>query len=476
MVPQTGAATVAVTGGTASVEIPMVRGATLSGRLLDEGGQPIPNAMVQAFSVIYTHGLPELRAAASNKTNDLGKYSIFWLPGGEYYVAMVKTSTQTTGSSSLQQVVSSFYPGTPVVTDAVTIKVKTGENVDGIDFVHRAVRPVRISGAIVTTLPLPPQPQVPPGAAGPPIRGTRQALMMLHQHDSTTPDDVGARLVATAQVPMATNTVNFEVEVSPGNYDLYARMPNSTGTTNFTFGRLSLTVRDADVKGLVIPVAAPQPISGILTINGAAPGQTNIKVSLQVDDSGAKLPAYTGQVRERLNAVNTDGSFTIPAVLVGHWQLYIEGMSPNMYVADVRQGGVSVFDSGITAGTEPLNPMQVLLRNDGGSVSGVVVDSEKRPVPNASVVLVPPDNRRQNWQLYKPGTADANGRFSITGVFPGSYKLFAWPPVPPGLFSVPGSGAYFSPKYMSRYESYGRSLSVVPSVSVNTEITAAPLD
>jgi hypothetical protein len=476
LVPQTGAVTVLVGAGTTNVEVPMVRGATVSGRIRDERGQPIPNAMVQAFTVAYTNGLPALRPAASNKTNDRGEYSIFWLPGSEYYVALVKASTQATGTNALQQVVGSFYPGTPVVTEALTINVKTGDNVDGVDFIHRPVRPVRISGTITTTMPLPPQPPLPPGAPAQPITGTRQALMMLLQLDSNAPDDVGARLVANVPVSLATNTATFEVEVPPGNYNLYARMPNSTGTTNFTFGRVTFTVRDTEVKGLAIPVAAPQPINGSLTLNGAAPGQTNIRVSLQVDDSGAKIPAYNGQVRARLNAINPDGSFTIPAVLVGHWQLHIEGLAPSMYVADVRQGGRSVFDTGIDVGTDPLNAIQVLVRDDGTTVQGVALDADKRPLPRASVVLIPPENRRQNRQLYRAVTADERGSFTITGVIPGSYKLFAWSSSSAGLLSAPSAGTYFNPKFLGRYESYGRPINVGQGGLPNAEVTAAPLD
>lgn len=123
----------------------------------------LAHATVQAFVVAYSNGVPALRAAASAKTNDRGEYSIFWLPAGEYMIATVRDATQVVGGYLLQQVVGTFYPGTPLVTQAVPVNLRANENLEGIDFTHRVSKPVRVSGTIVTTLPPPPPPAVPAG-------------------------------------------------------------------------------------------------------------------------------------------------------------------------------------------------------------------------------------------------------------------------------------------------------------------------
>ena len=48
---------------------------------------------------------------------------------------------------------------------------------------------------------------------------------------------------------------------------------------------------------------------------------------MQVDDSGAKLPAYGVQIRSRTVPVEPSGAYTLPGVFVGHWQVYIEGLT-----------------------------------------------------------------------------------------------------------------------------------------------------
>ena len=131
----------------------MVRGSTISGRLRDNDGLPMAHATVQAFVVAYSNGVPALEPP-HRPTNQCGEYSIFWLPAGEYIIATVRDATQVVGGYLLQQVVGTFYPGTPVVISC-TRESKANENLEGLDFIHRVSKPVRVSGTITTTLPAP---------------------------------------------------------------------------------------------------------------------------------------------------------------------------------------------------------------------------------------------------------------------------------------------------------------------------------
>jgi hypothetical protein len=238
---------------------------------------------------------------------------------------------------------------------------------------------------------------------------------------------------------------------------------------------VAFDARDENVKDLVIKVDPSASLSGVVTVNGSAPGQNTIKISMQVDDSGAKLPAYGLNVRARTVPVDPSGAYTLPGIFVGHWQVYVEGLAPEMYVADVRQGAGSVFDTGVTITGEQPSPLQVLIRTDSGTVEGSVTDAGRRPSPGASVILVPPDNRRQNRLLYKTATAGPDGRFSIRGVAPGNYRIFAWPGGDAGLFSAPIDGGYYNPRFLRRYENGSRSVSVTQSLT-NVELTVIPID
>jgi hypothetical protein len=381
------------------------------------------------------------------------------------------------GGYLLQQVVGTFYPGTPVVTEAVPVTVRGGQNLDGIDFTHRVSKTIRITGKVVTTLPPPVQPANAQVAAVNPANQARQAFLMLMLRDPAAPDDIGARQVANVRVEVAKASADFEFELTqPGSYDLFARIPTpNLGTMPVAFGRVTLDARDDNVKDLVIRVDPSVSLSGVVTVNGAAPGQNNIKISMQSDDSGAKLPAYGINVRARTVPVDPSGTYTMPGIFVGHWQVYVEGLSPEMYIADVRQGASSVFDTGVTITGEQPSPLQVLIRTDSGTVEGTVTDNARRPVPGASIVLVPPDARRQNRLLYRTATAGADGRFSIRGVAPGNYRIFSWPGGDAGLFSAPIDGGYYNSRFLSRYENASKSINVTQSVT-NQDLTVIPVD
>jgi hypothetical protein len=390
---------------------------------------------------------------------------------------MVRDSTTVVGGYLLQQIVGTFYPGTPVVTEAVPVTVRGGQNLDGVDFTHRVSKTIRVSGKVVTTLPPPvPNPNA-QGAAVNPNNQARQAFLMLMQRDPAAPDDIGARQVANIRVDVAKASGDFEFELTqPGSYDLFARIPTpNQGTTPVAFGRVTLDARDENVKDLVIRVDPSVPLSGVVTRQRCA---SRPKQHQDLDAGGRQrrqAPAYGVNVRARTVPVDPSGTYTLPGIFVGHWQVYVEGLSPEMYVADVRQGASSVFDTGVTITGEQPSPLQVLIRTDSGTVEGTVTDNARRPVPGASIVLVPPDSRRQNRLLYRTATAGPDGRYSIRGVAPGSYKIFSWPGGDTNLFSAPIDGGYYNSRFLSRYESASKPMNVSQSVA-NMDLTVIPVD
>ena len=71
------------------LEIPMTRTASISGRITNSGGLPLPNTEVQALKISYQEGRRVLTVAQSVRANDLGEYRLFWLPPGRYFVSGV---------------------------------------------------------------------------------------------------------------------------------------------------------------------------------------------------------------------------------------------------------------------------------------------------------------------------------------------------------------------------------------------------
>jgi len=91
-----------------------------------------------------------------------------------------------------------------------------------------------------------------------------------------------------------------------------------------------------------------------------------------------------------------------------------------------------------------------------------VLGSDQKPVAAMTVVLVPPDNRRQNAALYKTGRSNEQGHFTLPNVPPGRYTLYAWESVP--------VGAYQNAQFMERYAARGISVIVQPGVRTTTNV------
>ena len=93
------------------------------------------------------------------------------------------------------------------------------------------------------------------------------------------------------------------------------------------------------------------------------------------------------------------------------------------------------------------------------------MDAANKPLRGAEVVLIS-NTRRNNLNFYYRRTSDDSGKFTLTGVAPGEYKLFAWP----------GSlrGAYYNPEFLAQYEDRGKPMSIASGARITTNVSAAP--
>jgi hypothetical protein len=65
-------------------------------------------------------------------------------------------------------------------------------------------------------------------------------------------------------------------------------------------------------------------------------------------------------------------------------------------------------------------------------------------------------------------STDQYGRFTVTGIAPGNYQLFAWQRDP--------EGAYYNERFLSRYLHRGRPVYVNQESTVPADLTAIPVE
>ena len=303
------------------------------------------------------------------------------------------------------------------------------------------------------------------------------AVVGLAPRDKTMLPDVlgpGAGVTAAADG-------TFEISnVPPGSYDLFARLPVANGwgglapperaTTPLALGRTSVEVRGGNVDGVVVTVHRGVDVKGRASVDGQQPAANSVRVSILPDDSAVRINEtqmanLMGQIAQYPARIEADGSFTIPFVPEGHYRMQVAllGTPPSSYVADIRQGASSIYDSGFTIGTNAVDPVQVTVNTNGGSIQGSVLNAERKPVPRTAVVLVPAPNRRSNPALYKIVQTDAESRFSMTGVAPGAWKIFAWESLRPGAFQ--------NTDFLQRYETRGTAVMVNAGARIDADAT-----
>jgi hypothetical protein len=296
------------------------------------------------------------------------------------------------------------------------------------------------------------------------------AVLMLLNRDASAPDDASGRQVGT--VPLLPSSGQFEVaNVLPGSYELFARVSDPSaqvaGGVPLAWGRARFDVRDNDIANISITVSPSVEVRGTAAAAGGAKIPPAARVTLLPDDAAVKIPAYQ-VVFTRSALISAEGTFSVPAVPEGRFRVSgVAGLGTDLYLADVRQGSMSVFDSGFDVSTRSNDPLQVVIGSGAGTVEGVVRESPSNGFAGATVALVPETARRNNLALYFAAASDASGRFAIRGVPPGDYKLFAWESIP--------AFAYQNPAFLARHEERGRIVHVVQGGTVNAELNVIPV-
>lgn len=461
--PASGAALVTVAAKeTKDANLSMISGGLIGGRVFGTDGQLLSNAIVNTLRVSYQLGHAVLEGAVGKIADDRGEFRVFWLPPGDYYLTAEPPrpapTPGVTAAAAPGQGIKTFYPGTTAVTEARIITIKGGEEMLGMDIGIRPISVFKVSGQVSS--------QIPPPASQAGAPAVNAAVLVLLSPDGNAPDDT--KQVGT--VPLVPTTGQFEISLLPGVYDLFARVPDAASQTAGgapqAWGRARLDVRDTDISNVLITIPPSVEVKGTVTATGGRIPPA-IRIQLISDEaSAAKIPAYQ-QVGRRAVPVNAEGAFSLSAVPEGRFRVSgVAGLPPDMYLADVQQGAQSVFDSGFDVNTRNTNPIEVVLASGAGTVNGVVVDGPARVVPGATVVLVPETRRRSNRALYLQTSSDASGRFTLRGVAPGDYKIFAWESIP--------AFAHVNAAFMAKHEDRGKTVHVNQSGTVTAELTIIP--
>jgi len=436
-------------------DIALPRGSAVSGRILDEFGEPVADANVSAMRMRYTGGRRRLvPSGRTSVTNDLGQFRLFGLPPGEYYVSATMRTFESmmfdmlggsaggpTGSNTDAGYAATYYPGTPNPSEAQRVSLGVGQEMSSVDIQMQPVKLARITGTAMNS-------------DGKPMSG---ALVML----------LPTMKEALAFMPGGTSRTdkdgNFTLSnVAPGDYSIQiqsmaaimsaatqamsmlggvAPSPSASQATSAEreFATANVTVTGDDITGMLVTGTRGAKATGRIVFEGGAPPDDITKLRLiaaptDTDDMPAAASIFG------MSAVKENGAFEIDS-LVGGRTFQLMNPPKGWYTKELTHGGADITDKGFDFKPgDTIDGFELVLTTTQQTVTGTVVNDKGEPAKEYTVIVFPED--QQKWtssdsRWMGSSRADQQGHFKVTGLPPGTYLAIAVEYVEQGAWRDP---------------------------------------
>lgn len=418
------------------VQIRFAAAATVTGRVTDEDGDPLENAEVAILRRTFVSGRGRLQQVGAERTNDLGEYRVANLPAGNYYISVnpppdFKSLIDSESSSSDKKnpgrnnerpstsYQTTYYPGTSDRSQAEPIQLHPGDEFPA-NFSLTPNPTLVIRGSVAN---------LPPGTS---------ATIVLQSNDFNIVFN-GAEVHKDGSFIIR--------DVAPGAYTVLASVDNAPVPM---IARQSLQLASNNLDGIRLVPQTGATIRGTLHLEGRTEIQFSHRMSLVLhspdgeDDVAAEFGSESGF--SPVAEVAPDGNFQWANVPPGDYSIRLgaEGNgTSDWFVKSAVAGGHAADPSAIPVdgGTMTLD---LIASAKGGVIEGIVIDPQGHPVADAVIVAAPETSLRSHSDRFRKTVSDQNGHFSLHGIPPGQYSLFAWD-------NVDGD-AFYDPDFLKNYE------------------------
>jgi hypothetical protein len=394
-------------------EIRLTPQAAISGKISDERGQPAIGAAVHLFRVEYAPLAKLVRPVGDAIVDDRGEFRIFGvIPGAYYLVAGTPAMRRGSGASDTARYTLVYYPNSPDIEQSMPVEVRSGET--RVDMrVRRQLETYRVRGRIVD-----------PG--GPVLPAV--SLGILSRWLSLTEETRGRVL------DPATGAFEFE-NLMPGEYTVHAEAGTAAA-------QATVRVTDKDVHDLVLTLRTGVTASGRVSAEGRPLSTLGNLDSFRLSFTGAITGLNITLPTPVSTAPTADGRFEVSGVRDGEFRVQARIFSLDFYVKSVNYGGAEVLGKVHKFTASDVATFNVTIRPGTAQISGTVTDRQSQPVPGIQVFLISVDRDRPD--LYRINYTDQNGRFLLTNIVPGDYKIFSW--------EAAATGQPFDPDFIKIYE------------------------
>ena len=365
------------------IHIVLPEGRAISGAIVDEHGEPVQGARIQAMQLRYTAGrtiaVPTGNARISD---DRGRYRLWGLHPGSYLVSAFIDGLVAAGDRQIAYA-KTYFPGTAMVSAAVPLDLREDATA------NIAFTPTGLSE----------------------LRGTaRDGDGFLVSGTARLVEPRRAGTVAEPRVVNLKMDGSFVFQhVPPGEYVLQVRGdgPGRTGL----FGSQELVVGH-DPVNVVIPTSYGANVQGLLRFDGQAEGaRAPVGVATVALDDRARDPT-TGVVAGSREFFITN--------LFGRTALSLRTPSDEWFLKSWTIRGVDVVDTGhdFGAGPDDIDDSEIVLSRNGAVIAGLASDGLK--TADDYFVVVFPVSRESRW----PGSRRMK---FVRSAFGGEFRVSALP-------------------------------------------------
>jgi carboxypeptidase family protein len=404
-----------------NVDVALVRGGVITGRVTDAEGRPFIGGYLQ-LSPLDENGRPkegfnsndDLRGYA----DDRGVYRIYGLPAGRYILSAGDGGGYSFAS---RKYIQTFYPNATDQSQAKIIEVKEGAEVTGIDI--RLVvgkNSYEAIGLVVDAETGQPLPQI--------------SLMCIEAPDK---ENEGRRYGRQATTD---DEGRFKVTGLPtGRYELYLEVqgfPYSQNSSEHYCEKTRFQVGDSDVSGLEIKAIRGSTISGVIVFEGV--NDPGVKAKLQQAmlfilvvgkrESTGDGAAYEGHGRASAKIAG-DGSFRLSGAPPGMGQFHLWGSE--LWIKRVERDGMEIKSAFEIRQGEQIAGVRIVVVQPDGSIRGQIeIADGKLPVGwqlHISATPMKTTTGDGGYPTFRRGggyaVADEKGRFVIERLIAGEYEV-----------------------------------------------------
>lgn len=398
-------------------DLSMPRGGVITGRVLDEFGEPLAEVMISTLRNQFTSvGRQPVPMGRSSQSNDIGEFRLYGLPPGDYLISAsaMRFTSPFDSSTDRTGYAPSYFPGTANPAEAQTIRVAPGQTISGITISLIPARTATVSGVVVDE------------------KGelARNGMVSVR-----TAVGVGFMNPSGPVRPDGSFTVSG---LAPGTYVLVSNpmsmmmgaisgsVAGAPAPMRVTPSVATITVNGEDIDGVRLEPARRALLNGRVVVDPAGTASLRPEsVRFQA------MPAAPGAQMFNLGPVEfaqlqSDGSLRIEA-MPGPSIIRAMGLPPGWVVSRITAGGLDVTDR-IDIPAAGIDDLVIELSSRAPTVTGRVANARGEATSDFVALIFPQEE--DQWPTTGTtrqaiGQPDREGRFTIRSVRPGNYYLAA---------------------------------------------------